>query len=633
MRHNSVVLPPLSRFGLVVPLSLLLVASATGVSPLSAAQSPAAQSTAAQPPAALHTSTTPIPLATFFPSNTLFLIESTDGGALLSGLLDSEIDDRLVASKEWREFIAGEKGKELRQGLFFLTAFTGRTPTKIFAGVLEGKTGFAWVAQGGTTPQPLLIHQPSDADFVRNLIGAALKFAGDRARTEVHGGVTLTIVDDLVSFWFGDTLVAGTDRELVLSTLARLEEADETLIESSLLRAPRFSSAGGSSLASDVGDGPLRLFLDVEAVRTLRGGTLPELAGPLANPLASILFGGDQQRLREAETLCAAVDLADDQLKIHLVAAPAPREKVHPCYLPEGARTVVRTPSDAIAAFQAGRDLADWWESRLELVDQSAHAQMAKFSTDIGNLFGGKDFGEEVLALTDSTIQFFILPTAPHPTKSITPDPLLPGFALALPLAEKDARAGELQMLFQTLVSFVNIERTQRGLEPWLFRTDVYEGTAITTAGPMEKRDPLSKGETPGIEANFRPSMALREGFFFLGSQPDAVRRLIDSGFETPLPAALPNGEIVVHAAPLLSILTENREALIANSVLEGNAVGEAEAKIAGLFALLGLFDALRVEVGSADEKDWAVEASLHFAKSDVTPPEVSPKPSSKRSF
>lgn len=534
-----------------------------------------------------------VPMTKLLPGNTLLLVHSLGGASLLDDLVASGAPERFTETDAWKEFLASEDGKELNQGLTYLTLQTGLQPLDLARALLDGETALAVVPVAHEKePQPLLISRPRQPEVLRKLLDAVTFLAGQAVEKVSHKGVEAQVINGTVFFWENDTFVLGRDRALLESTIDRLRGDTGGSIADG---ATRDSVQAITSL------GPIAAFLDVDRLRSMQGGTLEALEAPSPEPLSSLLFGGYRQLLKDSKSISMGLSWRGEGLQLRGVAKPANAEAGHDCYFPKKPSRGIPKPVETIASMLVQRNLESWWAARLDLVGEAAHAAMSNFANDIGNILGGRDFGEEILGLAANGLELFVIAPKEAVEGVKVPEPLLPGFALAVPLSTDAERPSPtLQAMFQTFISFINIDGAANDRGPMLLGSREHRGVTITRAAPILPADDRDLG----IEYNFVPSIAVADGMLYLASNDHAVEKLLDARAESGAGGepADANAALQLDGARLKAILETNRLALIANSVLEGKSMEEAVAEMHALFELLGLIEsvAMRLEPNSA---------------------------------
>ena len=306
---------------------------------------------------------------------------------------------------------------------------------------------------------------------------------------------------------------------------------------------------------------------------------LQELLMPVDEPMESLLFGGYRQLLGNADLLtveCDARPLSDgsslDVRAVVQLLGDTAEAALATCFFPKAERARVPDPKGLLARVDLQRNLSDWWDRRGDLVTERARERMTRFATDIGNLLGGRDLDEEIFSLARGGGALFLLEA---PEFEIRPEPLLPSFALLVPVEERPSRDSTLQMMFQSALAFANIERMGQRLPAFLIQSEVHRGATLTYARSAEGG--------VDVDHNFQPAMAIHSDHFVLGSHPHAVRALLDalaSDEDGAAKIATPTDQLLLVGKEAVTILRKNRDALVAEELVKGKSIAKAEQDI-----------------------------------------------------
>jgi hypothetical protein len=153
--------------------------------------------------------------------------------------------------------------------------------------------------------------------------------------------------------------------------------------------------------------------------------------------------------------------------------------------------------------------------------------------------------------------------------------------AFLYPLDASDELATKLQVAFQTGIGIINATQGM-ATKPFMLLTETYEGVLIQSARYL----PPSAGEVEAAQGlplryNFEPTAALVDGHYVFASAPGIVKQLIDGrGGATPAAEGV-NAGLWLRPAAAHRSLAANREALVAQTMLEqGDDRPAAEGKI-----------------------------------------------------
>jgi len=172
------------------------------------------------------------------------------------------------------------------------------------------------------------------------------------------------------------------------------------------------------------------------------------------------------------------------------------------------------------ATLALSRDLGRFWESREKLLAPAALAGLAQFDTTIALLFGGRTLGEELLPWLRPEILLVAQRQEWTQQGRRAPVVKLPGFALVFRLKDPERGGPELEVAFQTVLGFVNLDRGQKGLPPYRLETTTHDGLTSWTMRPL-----VAEPE-PGIAANYEWSALRSSDRFVIASTPALARDL-----------------------------------------------------------------------------------------------------------
>lgn len=315
---------------------------------------------------------------------------------------------------------------------------------------------------------------------------------------------------------------------------------------------------------------------------------------------AMLLLGAWVELIRTTPWASATLDWEEGRLAASLtVAAPeGGRSELMGRFLPaqgEGAPPPIEFDG-RLATINLWRDQEALWKVREELLPPEALQGFAQLDSFAGTFFGGRDFGDSVLAPLGSHWQ---LVAAMQDFEAMDPEPALklPSFALVVELdSDRPEFAQRLRVAFQSFLGLANLGGAETGAPPLMLGSESHEGVPISLATFMDT--PEAPGEAPGEDDdpdevhyrhNFSPSVAEVEGRFIVSSSVGLTRSLIDALRADP--EARPTDATLLMTAdgPALAGLVElNRERLILQNMLDrGNDRADAERDVATLAALL----------------------------------------------
>ncbi|MEQ8766026.1 MAG: hypothetical protein RL885_19065, partial [Planctomycetota bacterium] len=333
------------------------------------------------------------------------------------------------------------------------------------------------------------------------------------------------------------------------------------------------------------------------------GRLIPER---LDEPLVSLLLGGLLEAGARSDVLSFDVIATRTDLEIR-GRVPLPPSKLsesqRAAFATEsGARPRLEEPEHAILGLRVRRDLASWWANRGELLDESVQRGFIEFSNIMSLLFAGKDFAREVLPDFGSEWELWL--TRPmYEAGALKPSPLYPAGYLTVPVLRPDAMRNVLRGAFQTAIGITNAQRAQEGLSGLMLETDEIAGTNVQWAELLPESIP-EVGHLPALY-NLSPATALHHDRFVLSSSASLLESFVQRNRVSGALEPQPWFELSLWSGPLVELLRENREALVANAVLnEGKEESVAERDVDILFELTGLLERLELRA-EPKEPGW----------------------------
>ncbi|MFN0059864.1 MAG: hypothetical protein ACKVX7_15505 [Planctomycetota bacterium] len=538
-----------------------------------------------------------VDLQRFIPADCYAVVEIPDGGQFVAAYDALRVDERLMRFPEYAAFLASAPGQQLRAGLRFLeTRFECSFPA--FAQrILNGPISIAAVASSRARPALLAIARPRDGKTVTEFL-QIVAFANGVGTFQPNEGDIFRL-GEFAGAWRDGLLWICSDEDVVRRSMSLREE-------DSLAKQPNHIAMSPVTTTRPLAS----VFVDCARTKTLPNIPLARLNERFAEPLPSLLFGGLRDTLVGASSLRAELRVAGDAVALEVVSNPLPPNAFAPGFFP------VVTPSRSadstlteLAAFSLRRDLVAWWEGRETLLLDSARAGVARFQVDFGNLTGGLDFAEDVLAhlLTDGRFLVFSPTVGAEPP----PTPLLPYFAIVVPVRDGGTLYEHLRLAFQTAISFINLDRAPRvGAPRYFLESSEHHGTHLTLARPS----PPDADAAPGLAHNFAPAISVCRDHLIFASHEHAARALIDQLLKETEGETRATNELRVAAQPLAELLKRNLTPLTAQGVLEGKSVEKARSDLIALVTLIEFFRELRVAADRTPDDRLALTLRLSIA-------------------
>jgi hypothetical protein len=244
-------------------------------------------------------------------------------------------------------------------------------------------------------------------------------------------------------------------------------------------------------------------------------------------------------------------------------------------------------PKDTIAVARMRRNLRSLWEYQDDLIAEKALPQLVKFSSTFKTLTG-LTFSEELLPRLGADVTVVAV-RREWGEADKAPEVRLPHMALIWPIKTDDRMRQSIDLAFQQVMSLIGIQQAEMSRKFMVMR-ETYKDVPIMTArypapaaGEMEGRNALP------IRYNFDPAAAVVGDHYILASSGTMLKRLIaGKGGVTKAPDQK-NAGLWVRPRPGVAMLADNRDALIAQHMLEhGVNRAEATATIGVLLEALG---------------------------------------------
>ena len=568
------------------------------------------------------------PAARLLPPSCVLYAEATRPQDLISDVLDHplraeieslEVWQQAIKSQPYRNFLTGRKFFEVQMGMDWRPAIEALTAGGVYA-ALDAPSQGAVLLVRGRDAQVMHTFQTKILDLLR--LG---KDAGQA--TDAYRGLTVYKLDKGGAAVVGEWLVVvnkGEPGRFVLDRLLETQDGkaqdgerkSETLADNPRLQDAfiRTSSASHTDQGAEVW-----AFADLQVIREAEDVNR-KLQGPAENPLAEMLLGGIQSALQKtpwvAAQLTTSVEnqerLAGLAVETSSVSAGSgiqlsftapfsddwiPEERLHFFGTePEGHAPILPSAAGQILSIAAWRDVSEMWLRSGDLFDENTNDQLANAESTLTTLFAGRDFAEEILGSFQPQIGLIV---ARQDFGDTTPQPAvkLPAFALVLQMREPQKMTRELRRTFQSMIGFFNVIGAMEGrpqLEMGMRALST--GEIVTSEYIAEEDDEDSK--TAPLIFNFSPSVAFAGSRFVVSSTAQLAEQLAQASTGDGDPQAQPNTAVSLSADLLQQVLTDNRDQLISQNMLEeGRSRAEAETHIDLLLRLVGYFQSVGLQL------------------------------------
>ena len=124
--------------------------------------------------------------------------------------------------------------------------------------------------------------------------------------------------------------------------------------------------------------------------------------GQADNPAVELLFGGLQNVLNSTDCLQAKLQIAETSLQLS-VAAPFQTDWIPEnrqwFFGPAASGTVPAVPqvTELLGSVGMYRNVSEMWQRAGDLFNADINDRMAEAESNLGTVFGGRDFGDEVI--------------------------------------------------------------------------------------------------------------------------------------------------------------------------------------------------------------------------------------------
>jgi hypothetical protein len=508
-----------------------------------------------------------VALADRFPKGASAYLEARDLGRKLDDVLASPLAAALKGHAGLKQALATPEMAQLLFGEAFVKGATGHD----FLGLFRALAGREVAVAAYGSPQRLLaIARVEPAGMEQILAGVEILTKQPRAVVMPADGAAPALWQFGPAFVCldGDLLVASTDQLLAAAVRGRTAEG---LGGDARLAEARRATGGGDAFA----------FVDLTV-------HAPGRKNEKAKDVGQALIAGMIGHLgAEAPWAAARIDVTRAGGGVRLAAravVPMPAETpeaVRAAYSGTLAPLPFALPADTVGLVRLHRSLPALWSHRDALVSEREIPKLVEFETNFGNLTGGMDFVEQFLPALKGDELALLATRRPWPEGAPAPAIRLPQMALLYPMRVTDDLATKLQVAFQTGIGIINATQGMAS-SPFMLFSETYKGVLVQSARylpPSDAEVEASKGLP--IRYNFEPAAALVGDHFVFATAPGIVKQLVDGqGGSTP-PGDSVNSGLWIRPDEARRSLAENREALIAQTMMkEGDDRATAEGKI-----------------------------------------------------
>ncbi len=557
---------------------------------------------------AAKNSATDLSAAHLLPETVVLYAEITSTSDLLSGVLDHPQRQKFEALPPYQKWLKSEERTQLMFGVRFLESQLGESWRHAIKKL--GAGGISFALDGASEGVAILV-KTNDKAFLKKTLDTLVNLARtdaagngrpDPIRSADYRGVQAYRADEVRFAVVEEWLILTSSDTLGKSIIDNVLDGSKR----SLAQSDRFQAARATR-----SNAPLAwAYADLATIRSA-GVAESLLGGKSPDPAAELIFGGVLSTLQKTPFATAQLTAEEGTLALALSLphdpswTPSEREFFFgPQHL--GVAPPEIALPETILEVRAYRGISGMWLHGPDLFNEKINADLAKTNSDLSTLFGGRPFAEEILGALDGGLRLVVV----HEPSSVSNTPSsalkLPSFAAVARLKDPSSSQRPLRIAFQTAVGFINLTGVEQGRPPLEIETERRDGRTLLTAS-YSPEDFVTEGDNDNeammaaagssVLLSISPTVAFADDTVVFASTRSLANQLLDrlpeksvSDRETHYPIA--NTAVRLQAAPLRATLSENRERLIANNMLEkGHDRATAVHEVDVLLTLLEFFE------------------------------------------
>jgi Protein of unknown function (DUF3352) len=541
------------------------------------------------------------PTAEWIPQGAVLTVEITQTKPVLDLLLDEQTIAAATSVPEFKQALGSPQFAQFRAVVAYLEA-TLNTDWKTAARKLVGGVSLTVYPSGGA----LLTVEAQDAELLKRLHDIILQFAkGEAEKAGQPNRVVSSEYQGITAWTFGadEAHAVIGNRLLIANRPAVLKAALDVRAGAngkSLAASPAYQSARKALEANALG----LALVNMEMLKQNPG--IKDALAANTNPLATFLFAGVAETLRDSTWLAFGLHVQADTLALHALTDGKPGESstaafAVPANPTEGALANLCVPR-TIAAMSFYRDLHGFYAAKDKLFPDRTSG-LIFFENMMGIFFTGRDLTDEVLAELKPETRI-VVAEQQYDAKSGTPRVKFPAFAAIFRLQHPEKFRDVAEEAWQKALGLINFTRGQKA-EPGLILDRPVHGKTQFTASrfPMPTEKEIQDAD---VRFNFRPALAMLGDYLVLSSTEGLACDLIDAlqdEMTKPIqPRAGTNSLVELDGGQLASILNANRENLVQNNMLEkGHTQEQAGRETDLLLTLVKLVGKTKLEIGTRE--------------------------------
>lgn len=494
---------------------------------------------------------------------------------------------------------------------------------------IEGKLGMTWkegiaaLTKGGIcigfSPDEngaVLIVRAQDADSLETIRNTFFELArGEATRQGKPDPIEEHEYRSQKVYKLGEAKFATLDDCLILTSNDKLGKAvlDRYLDGkgSSLETNPRWNDAKSLLKSTPTA----WVWFDVQKLRDL-GAAKPLFQEKSDNPVLELLLGGLSGTLRNTPFVVGTLEFDVERIAVSL-------KSPHRAEWVDESRTYsvgadgraesppLLQPEQTVLSIGAYRDFSEMWLNASNLYVDRIDDGISQANANLSTLFGGKDFGEDILGSFQPGFRFVAARQSYAEDRPI-PSIKVPGFAIVLEFKDGEDSVREFQLMYQNLIGFLNIVGGMNGNPQMEYRRETVKDTELLSAkfNPDDREDL----KAASIHFNFSPTITNVGNYFVISSSRKLAIDLADELKQAPsADRKTANTQIKVGLTALTEILNDNRSHLVSQNMLsEGRSREEAEDQIGLLLEGLSLLNDFQFRL-DLSESDASIGVELRF--------------------
>ena len=544
------------------------------------------------------------PLSQSMPSGAMGFVELKGLGKKLVELRDSKLLKSLLASPQFKQITKQSQYAQAMAGKGFVEGFIGMDLWTA-ADVLLNEAALGVYPDPNGEPTALLMLRMQDAKAwakLRLRLNQTLDSIDANVKREKNGVLDIISVENQIFITLHKNwAVAASTRQLMKRGVAGLNgQVKKTVADDPAFQKMQ-KNMGAEHLA--------QVYLNIPAYAGMYNQPI-EAPEKMDDRAASLFFHGIIDLAAGSPYLGLTLDV--DKNGFSLVSGiegdVAATRKKRAWFFSDpktpGTRDVPAVPG-LMGGITIHRNIGQWYGQREQLLDERLMAGFDEFEAGLGNLFPGRDIGDDIMPAFGSTFTLLVAEQTFEHFEG-APGIKLPGFALIFDL-DKPENGGLFQLVFQTIVTITNIAGAEEGLdrEPSVMTAIVHKGVPINTIQYLQQ----PKGKRLNISYNFMPCAATVNGRFVFCTSLELLKSLVTELKKPQNPKRVNrNFNFELHPPALAGLVAANRRTLVAKNIQTGKPAEQARAEVQLAERLLKAIEILRF---STSVKDKAFQIQL----------------------